>query len=180
MFKKMLLVPSLILPLVSALASGLVVADTVVEDYLQTPIKHGEADYKAMMWKIYRAELYSGDEVFSMDQPYALKLTYARDIKGEDISDKSIELIRRQGVEDEVLLATWHSQLDAIFPDVSEGTEIVGTHQKGEGAVFYVDGVEAGSLADPELCRHFFGIWLAEDTKKPKLRARLLGEDVDT
>lgn len=154
-------------------------ADSVMEKYWEEPVKHGQADFKAMMMNIYMAELYSGEEAFSMDDSYALKLTYKRKLKGSLISDKSIELIRKQGVEDEVALATWHSQLESIFPDVQKGTEIVGAHVVGEGAFFYVDGELAGTLTDPELCERFFGIWLSEQAAKPKTRAKLLGDQLE-
>lgn len=150
-------------------------ANSVIDSYIDESELVGSGEYKAMFWKIYDAELHAkGGEFFPGDS-FALKLVYSRKISGDAIADKSIELIRRQGVDDEVILAAWHRQLVNIFPDVEEGTEIIGVHEVGVGAHFYADGERVGSLKDFGLCRSFFGIWLAEDTIAPALRSDLLG-----
>ena len=150
-------------------------ADAVITSALDSPELVGSGQYRAMLMKIYEAELYTNDGEFDMLRPFALKLIYSRKLKGDAISDKSMDLIRRQGVEDEMLLEDWHFQLNDIFPDVENGTEIVGVHEAGVGARFYVDGALVGSIVDPALCENFFGIWFAEDTSAPKLRSALLG-----
>ena len=155
--------------------SNVVIADVLLESKLDTPKMVGSGEYRAMFWKVYEAELYSNDGEFVLSNPFALKLIYSRKINGEAITDKSIELIRRQGEEDEILLAAWHRQLNDIFPNVKQGTEIVGVHEAGLGASFYVDGNFVGTITDPDLCGKFFGIWLDENTIAPKLRSDLLG-----
>lgn len=150
-------------------------ADTIIQRELESPELVGSGEFRTMFWKIYEAELHAKDGEFSEDTPFALKLTYSRKLKGNLITDKSIELIRKQGIEDETLLADWHEQLNDIFPDVQNGTEIVGVHTVGVGTKFYVDGEDSGLITDPRLCRSFFDIWLGEDTTAPKLRSKLLG-----
>lgn len=150
-------------------------AESIIPDIVENAEMVGSGEYKAMFWKIYDAELHAPDGEFAKGNPFALRLVYSRDIPGKAIADKSIELIRRQGIDDEFILAAWHTQLTEIFPDVKEGTEIIGTHTADSGATFYVDGEKVGSINDPQLCRTFFGIWLEEDTVSPKLRSQLLG-----
>lgn len=157
-----------------ALANPLV-ANSVIESQLETPEMVGSGEYRAMFWKIYDAELYAKEGEFVLGDSFALRLVYSRDLRGEAIADKSIELIRRQGYDDEIQLAAWHRQLIEIFPDVERGTEIIGVHEKDVGASFFVDGEKYGALTDLGLCAAFFGIWLREDTIAPKLREELLG-----
>ena len=108
-------------------------------------------------------------------QPFALKLSYLREIEGKKIADRSIEEMRDQGIQDEVKLATWHSQMRNIFPDVDAGINLTGiSTDKGE-AVFYKDNLEIGRISDPQFSKAFFDIWLNEQTSAPDLRRKLLG-----
>jgi len=150
--------------------------ESPISRVIEAPSLVGSGQYKEMLWKIYEAELYASEGSFELSNPYALKLVYARKLSGGAITDKSIELIRRQGIEDELTLAGWHEQLSTIFPDVAKGTEIIGVNLQGEeGAYFYVDGELKGVVKDPLLTHLFFGIWLSEDTTAPTLRKKLLG-----
>lgn len=165
---------SMFLFFIVCFSSG-VYATSIIPEILEDAEMVGSGEYKAMFWKIYDAELHASGGEFAKGNPFALRLVYSRDIPGDAIADKSIELIRRQGISDEFILAAWHKQLNEIFPDVKKGTEIIGTHTEGEGATFYVDGKKVGAINDLRLCGSFFGIWLAEDTVSPKLRSQLLG-----
>lgn len=89
-------------------------AETVLPDVLDSPELVGSGQYRLMLMKIYEAELYSNDGEFDVSQPFALKLTYSRKLKGEAITDKSVDLIRRQGIEDEDVLAAWYQELSLI------------------------------------------------------------------
>jgi hypothetical protein len=64
--------------------------------------------------------------------------------------------------------------MEALFPDVDKGRRIAGVNQPGTGARFYVDGVFAGSIDEPDFARAFFAIWLDPRTRAPRLRDSLL------
>jgi len=128
-----------------------------------------------MFWDVYDATLYAPQGHYDLTKPFALSLTYLRDIEGRDIADTSAEEMRRIGMKDEVTLATWHSQMRQIFPDVAQGKNITGVYQPNGTSIFYADGVEIGRLNDAEFGRYFFDIWLSDKTQKPTLRAQLLG-----
>jgi hypothetical protein len=40
---------------------------------------------------------------------------------------------------------------------------------------FFLNGASIGVIDDANLSRHFFDIWLSEETSKPQLRLQLLG-----
>lgn len=135
----------------------------------------GEGRLTWMFWDVYDVTLYAPQGQFEASQPFALSLTYLRDIEGRDIADTSAEEMRRLGMKDEVKLATWHSQMRQIFPNVSEGKNITGVYKPNGVSIFYANGVETGRINDPEFGRYFFDIWLSAATQKPTLRAQLLG-----
>ena len=137
--------------------------------------KVGEGRLTYMFWDVYDATLYAPQGDWNNDQPFALQLSYLREIEGKKIADRSAEEMRNQGIDDEVKLAAWHTQMRKIFPDVDEGVRLTGIHtDKGE-AVFYRDNEEIGRINDPEFSRAFFDIWLNGKTSSPDLRRKLLG-----
>jgi len=146
-----------------------------IRSHIPTAQKVGQGRLTYLMWDVYDATLYAPQGQWSQGQPFALKLSYLREIEGKKIADRSVEEIRNQGFTDEVKLATWHAQMRKIFPNVDEGVSLTGVHtQKGE-TVFYKDNVEIGRIKDSEFSQAFFGIWLNEETSAPNLRLKLLG-----
>ncbi len=148
-----------------------------IGEYVPNAQKVGEARMSVMLWDVYDATLFAPDGHFSRDKPFALKLTYLRNLYGDKIADHSVQEIRDQGYDDEIKLATWHTQMRQIFPNVSEGDSLVGVFTKNGQTVFYSMDKEIGRIDDPEFGRHFFDIWLSPETRAPNFRLRLLGNN---
>lgn len=145
------------------------------------PKKVGKADlvgqglYSFMFWDLYIARLYAPDGELHKNKAFALELEYLRNLSGRKIADKSIEEIRKQGFNDEVRLADWHNQIQAIFPDVENGDILTGVSSPMGETIFYQNGTEIGRVKDPEFTKCFFDIWLSDKTSAPELRMSLLG-----
>ena len=137
----------------------------------------GQGRLRVLFWEIYDASLYATNGVYDPEKPFALSLTYLREFAGSDIARRSIEEIRRQGFADETTLASWMEQLDAIFPDVVEGDQIIGISRPSEETRFILNGALIGTITDQNLSRRFFDIWLSESTSEPDMREALLGID---
>ncbi len=137
----------------------------------------GQSRLRVLFWEIYDASLYATKGVYDPEKPFALSLTYLRGFSGSDIARRSVDEIRRQGFADETVLASWMAQLDAIFPDVVEGDQIIGISQPSEETRFILNGVLIGTITDQNLSRRFFDIWLSEKTSEPDMREALLGID---
>ncbi len=148
-------------------------------DYIKVSVPEaqpvGKGRMSVMFWDVYDAVLYAPGGAWREDKPFALSLTYLRDLEGRAIADRSAEEIRKLGFADEVRLAAWHSQMRRIFPDVTEGTTLTGIYTAKGESVFYRHGEETGRITDPEFGRYFFNIWLDPRTSAPELRAQLLG-----
>jgi len=153
-----------------------VFANSVVENYIPNAQKVGEGRLTYLVWDVYDATLFAPNGNWQSEKPYALKLSYLRDISGKDIADTSAQKIRKQGFSDEIKLATWHAQMKDIFPDVTQGTEIVGVLTRDGLTKFYKDGQNIGAINDRDFGDLFFKIWLGEDTAIPSLRKQLLGQ----
>ena len=136
----------------------------------------GQGRLKVLFWSVFDAALYASGGSWSRDKPFALSLTYLRDLSGESIVSRSISEMRDQGMTDEAALARWSKGMAAIFPNVDDTTTITGVVNEQRHALFYRNGAHIGTIRDPEFSKHFFDIWLGEETSQPKLRTQLLGE----
>ena len=134
----------------------------------------GQAHLTYMTFTIYNADLYAPKGKLIAERPLALKLTYLRNLRGNTIADRSIEEIRHQGFNNEVILAAWHDKMLDIFPDVKSGTELTGVLNKTGTTIFYKDGKEIGRISDPSFSKWFFSIWLGSKTSEPEMRKNLL------
>ncbi len=126
-------------------------------------------------WDIYQATLYAPKGQWSPNQPFALSIKYHQTIKGKKIAAESVKEIRKQGFTDEKKLAAWHSQMNAIFPNVKNGTILSAVYQPNQHTMFYHANQPIGTIKDPEFSKLFFDIWLSEKTSEPELRRILLG-----
>ena len=105
---------------------------------------------------------------------FALELSYLRNFTGASIAQRSVAEMRRQsGVSDDKL-ALWKQKMIEVFPDVRKGDRLTGVNRPGTGAVFLLNGQPLATIADEEFARHFFGIWLSEQTSDTRLRKALI------
>jgi hypothetical protein len=125
--------------------------------------------YDARLWAqpSFRAATYERE-------PLALEVSYLRAFKSEELAERSIKEMRRSQTLSQTQAARWTADLMRVIPDVRKGDRVVGVHQPGVGAAFWVNGKNTGDVQDAEFARLFFGIWLSPNTSEPKLREALL------
>lgn len=138
----------------------------------------GQGHFRWFGFKIYDAELWVGDQGYRPNAPesarFALSLTYARDLHGTRIARTSIDEISKLGFGTREQREVWLNRMEAVFPDVHQGTRISGIYLPDHGARFYLNGKLLGEIADREFARAFFAIWLDPRTSAPSLRNSLL------
>lgn len=151
-------------------------ASNVISDYVNNAKVVGEGRLTYLFWDVYDATLMAPNGDWQADQPFALKLDYLRELEGKKIAERSVDEMRALGVNNEIKLATWHSQMRKIFPDVKQGSSIVGIRDKQGNAIFYSGDTLIGRIDDAEFSDAFFNIWLSDSTSSPKLRRKLLNQ----
>lgn len=147
----------------------------ILDKYIQKPKIVGQGRLSFLAWDIYDATLFAEQGEWKEQKSFALELSYLRDIEGKKIASKSIDEIRSQGLNDEIKLAAWYSQMVDIFPNVSDGTNLIGICDYNNHAIFYNGNEYLGAINDPEFSKYFFDIWMGEGTSEPQLRSALLG-----
>ena len=141
----------------------------------QSPQLVGEARFRLFIFDIYDVALVSPDSGYDGTPPYALKLSYLRDVKRQAIVESSLDEMRRQGITDEARLAKWTDWMATHFPDMQEGDEAVMVALADGGMMLLHNGTELGQSDDPAFTTAFFGIWLSDEALQPKLSRMLRG-----
>jgi hypothetical protein len=134
----------------------------------------GSHRFRFLAFHVYDATLWTRGGAASLEAPHALDIRYAMDIAGRDLTRRSIEEMRKQGVDDEALLARWEREMARVFPDIRPGDRLVGVHVPGVEARFHSQRGALGTVRDAAFARAFFDIWLGERTSEPGMRRRLL------
>ena len=136
----------------------------------------GQGSFTYFGFHVYDGALFAPSGKYAGDAPFALELTYARDLKGAKIAERSIDEIAALGIGTPAERSAWLPILTRLFPDVRQNDRIAGI-ALGERALFYVNGKPAGEINDGTLARAFFAIWLDVRTSAPAFRRKLLGLD---
>jgi len=167
-----------LLVLLCAVPAQAVSVPAPVENEIGNARLAGQGSFRWFGFKIYDAELWVGDRGYRPNAPesakYALCLTYARNLYGKHIARTSIDEISKLGYGTREQRDVWLKQMEALFPDVHEGTRISGVYLPDWGARFYLNGNLLGEIADKEFARAFFAIWLDPRTSAAALRNSLL------
>lgn len=136
----------------------------------------GESEFSYLFWDVYKASLFASDGLWKPNDPFVLRLTYARSFNGEEIANRSAKEMRTQKVADEEVLAQWQSDMQKLFPDVKEGDQLIGIASDKGDTVFYFNDEKIGGIDNSAFTKAFFDIWLGEKTSQPDMRKDLLGE----
>lgn len=140
----------------------------------------GSGSFRWFGLKLYDIRLWAERRSFHASEwtrtPLALELTYARTLYGTRIAEASIDEMKKLGLGSTAQQRAWLDAMKQLFPNVEEGTQLIGLYRPGQATRFFCDGVALGEIADPEFGPAFFAIWLHPRTSAPKLRAALLGK----
>ena len=145
------------------------------QKYVPNLQKLGEGRFSFMVWDVYDAALYAPEGQWQKGGPVILTLSYLRNLEGQKIAESSLDEIKKQNIEDAEKLDQWLTEMENIFPDVTEGDIITGIYTADKETIFYKNSEQLGKITDPEFGEVFFNIWLGEQTIAPDLRAQLLG-----
>ena len=134
----------------------------------------GEARLKVLIWEVYDSALYTPSGRWQGDAPYQLSLHYLRDIPAAKLIEETDKAWQEQG-RNHPKQGEWLTLLGDLWPDITEGDNLVfGLNASGDSA-FWFNGIPIGSVDDPDFGGLFGGIWLDPDTPRPGLRAELIG-----
>jgi hypothetical protein len=135
----------------------------------------GSGQFRWWGFRVYDASLWSPSGQYQPGEPFALSLTYARDLDGQGIVQASLDQMREIGLPVD-RYPQWEQALSVVLVSVERGDTLTGVYRPGEGAVFFHNDRQTGQI-DERLAQAFFAIWLDPNTTAPRLRQALLGQD---
>jgi hypothetical protein len=136
----------------------------------------GEIHFSWLFFDVYHAKLWAENSIPIYSKPFTLELIYKRELKGSDITDRSISEMLAQGVDKDVL-DNWEKRLKTIFPDVENGDKIYASYRPMKGVEFYLNSTtKLGVIKDKEFSILFMNIWLGAKTSEQEMRIKLLGD----
>ena len=133
----------------------------------------GQGQFTRFGFSVYEARLWAPLGRYTQGEPFALSLTYSRDIAGERLVQASVDEMQKLQAP-LAQNAQWREALERVLPNVVAGDTITGVYRPGQGATFFHRERQTGQISE-ELARHFFAIWLDPRTSEPGLRQALLG-----
>jgi len=140
--------------------------------------QQGSGQLRFFGLRVYDARLWVGERAVATDWaglPLALELEYLRSVGGEQIAERTLTEMRRQGEIATEPAARWLAGMKKLFPDVKAGDRLTGVNLPGVGASFFLNAAPRGEIREPEFAKLFFGIWLSPKSSEPTLREKLLG-----
>ena len=145
-------------------------------NWLETsPQLVGEARFSLFFFDIYHAELFAPDGRYDGAAPFALRLSYMRDVSSQKIVDTSLDEMRRQGSGTASRLAEWADWMDQDFRDMRNGDEAMVVALTNGGMALYHNQAKLGQTDDSVFADAFFAIWLSDKALKPDLSRQLRG-----
>ena len=109
------------------------------------------------------------------DGPYALQVTFLRDLEARRMAGHIRDEMRHIGAGDAGRLDLWKRQLETVLPDMRRGDVLTGVRDH-EGTVFFFHYDRSlGHIAESGFSDAFFGICLGPRTSQPRLRQAVLG-----
>lgn len=165
----------------SALASGVLSTKT---DWRSWP-EVGQAQLSMLFFDIYQSQLLTPDGQYQLSpdltpHPLALSITYQRDISQKQLLEATREQWQKLGF-DPLQTKQWIEELTAIFPNITQGTNLTYVTDGQQGHFYYAGPQSSsqliGQIADESLNDAFVAIWLSPQTQYPSLRASLIGNN---
>lgn len=133
----------------------------------------GQARLKVLFWNIYDSALYTPSGMWQGEGPFQLSLHYLLDIPVHQLIEQTDKAWREQG-RTHPRQAEWLAQLKDIWPDITEGDNLVLSVAASGHSGFWFNGEYIGAIQDEDFGPLFGGIWLDADSPQPGLRAKLI------
>ncbi|MBY5992589.1 chalcone isomerase family protein [Ferrimonas balearica] len=137
----------------------------------------GESRLKVLWFPIYHARLYSDDGRYDgIEAPLALDLEYLRDIEAEDLVDHTRSEWQRLALYEGATSEAWLAELTRLWPDVAKGDRLT-LVMNPKRSTFFHNGEALGSIDGLDFGERFLAIWLHPDSRYPRLRNALIGQN---
>lgn len=139
-------------------------------------IEVGRTQMSWLFWDLYQARLLTEDGEFTWQKwPMTLEITYLRDIEAAHLIEATAEQWQHLQVDEEQQ-QVWLTQLQQVWPDVSEGDSLTFVVDKQGVGQFFYNQQPIDWQSSAEFSQQFLAIWLSPQSSELARRAELIGE----
>lgn len=158
-----------------AFSTSVWAAPAEIAETIKAEKSYGAGDAGLLFITAYNAQLWTDAPSWSMEAPFALKLTYSMGFSTAELVSRTRKEMKHVAPDlTDDALAACGEKLQAVFPPVKKGDAITALYRPGQPVAFFLNGKPTGSIADAGFAAPFFGIWLSPASSDPDLRAHLL------
>lgn len=139
----------------------------------------GKARFSVLFWDIYESALLTTDGQRPFDdvcQQSLFEIEYLRDISKKDLLDNTVSQWQHLSFE-ESEYSVFLPLLERIWLDINAGDRLSMLTQQNK-TLFYLNSEYIGEIDSLTFAKTFLSIWIDEGTSEPKLRLKLLGDNV--
>jgi|SRR5471030_32462 len=144
-----------------------------------------EVGHATLTWgpfDVYHSQLFTPEGKYRAAQwPQALAIEYLRSIDRKELVKATDEQWEKLGLLPQAQQNGWAAQVEKIWPDVTDGSQITFLADADGGQFYYraahsVLTEPVGEHFTPAFRDAFLAIWLSPTTQYPDLRKALIGE----
>jgi Chalcone isomerase-like len=136
---------------------------------------YGSGSLTWLFFTAYDASLWTDAKTWSMNERFALTLTYRMSFSTEELVDRTIDEMKEIAPSlRKDALDRYRAMLTRAFPAVKSGDRITALHTPGAPVRFFHNAKPTADSGDAAFAKPFFDIWLSPNTPEPRLRAALL------
>jgi hypothetical protein len=137
----------------------------------------GETRLSVWFWDVYDAQLLTDSGNYNDYDRRALRLSYLRDIEASDLVETTKEEWQRLGIDVSSEHQQWLSELNAMWPDVSNGDCLMLVENEQGHSTFYNAEKRLGEIPSAQFTDDFLAIWLSPNSRFKDERNELIGAD---
>lgn len=125
--------------------------------------------------KVYDISLWTVDDKFSYEKPFAIRIKYNMNFDKNDLAKRSITEIKKLHELTKDQEDSYLEQLLEILHSVKKGDEKIAIFDPQNGVSMIYNGKIIGKISDIKLARFFVDIWLDQRGSYPEVTRKVLG-----
>ena len=142
---------------------------------LKNPFLIGEGVLKVFIWDIYELRLFSETNIYDRDEIFVLEFKYLRDTSKASVIKASIVELKKLNLS-KTKLEKWEKYLEKSIKDMKAGEKAALLFNPNAGLTFFASEKFNITIDNDEFANSYIDIWLGENTTRPKLRKKIIGQ----
>ena len=135
----------------------------------------GEGILKVFIWDIYKLRLFSETSVYDRNDVLVLEFEYLRDTSKASVIKASIIELKKLHLS-KSKLKKWEKYLEKSIKDMKAGEKAALLFRPNAGLTFFASDKFNITIDNDEFANSYIDIWLGENTARPKLRKKIIGQ----